>query len=174
MEPQSPPPPVSPFNPAPQAAAPQGGRGGCSKPLIVGCVVIFLVGAIALLGGLYYVGTHAAAILQWSLTQMETGLLAQLPKDVTPQEKDRLQQAFAAVREGAKNGTIPPDRLQPLQFRVLEITRKGANVTRQDILDFTRALEETAGKPHEPNSPGATPTTAAPAPEGSPGPAGRP
>src|SRR3954467_15733473 len=103
MEPQSPPPPASPFNPAPRPAAPQR-AGGCSKPLIVGCVVVFLVGAIALLGGLWYVSTHAAALLQWSFQQTETSVLAQLPKDVTPEERANLQQAFADVRQALRDG----------------------------------------------------------------------
>ena len=87
------------FNPAPGPVVPQA-RSGCSKPLIIGCVSIFLVGAILLIGGLWYIGTHAAALLQWSFNQMETGLMAQLPKDVTPQEKADLQQAEADLRRG--------------------------------------------------------------------------
>ena len=146
MEPQSPPPPASPFNPVPRPVPPQGG-GGCSKPLVVGCIVGILVVAIAVLGGLYYVGTHAVALLQWSLRQMETNLLAQLPKDVTPQEKADLQQAFADVRTAIQDGKVPPERLQPLQFKIIEITRKGSSVTRQDVVEFTHSLQEVVGKP---------------------------
>jgi hypothetical protein len=149
MEPQTPPPPASPFHPAPQPAAAPQGKGGCSKPLIVGCVVVFLVGVIALLCGLWYVGSHAAALLQWSLQTMETSLLAQLPKDVTPEEKANLQQAFADVRQGLQQGKIAPDRLQPVQFKMMEIARKGSSVTRQDVVDLTRSLEEVAGKAGE-------------------------
>jgi hypothetical protein len=141
MEPQSPPPPVTPFNPAPGPVVPQG-RAGCSKPLIIGCVSIFLVGAIALLGGLYYVSTHAAALLQWSFQQMETGLMAQLPKDVTPQEKANLQQAFADVRQAVQDKKVGPERLQPIQWKMMEVARKGNKLTRQDILDLTRTLQE--------------------------------
>src|SRR3954447_7533630 len=141
MEPQSPPPPASPFNPAPRPAAPQR-AGGCSKPLIVGCVVVFLVGAITLLGGLYYVTTHTASLLQWYFQQAETSLLAQLPRDVTPEERANLQQAFADVRQALRDGKVPLERLQPLQFKMLEIARKGSSVTRQDAVDLTRSMEE--------------------------------
>ena len=141
MEPQSPPPPVSPFNPAPGPVVPQG-RTGCSKPLIIGCVTIFLVGAIALLVGLWYVTTHAAALLQWSFQQMETGLMAQLPKDVTPEEKANLQKAFADVRQAVQEKKVGPERLQPIQWKMMEVARKGNNLTRQDILDLTRTLQE--------------------------------
>ena len=146
MEPQSPPPPASPFNPQPQPAVPQG-RSGCSKPVVVGCVAVFLIGAIALLGGVYYVGTHAAALLQWSFRQMENGLMAQLPKDVTPQEKAELQQAFTDIQQALKSGKIPPEQLQPLQFKMMEVGRKGSNLTRRDIVELTRSLEQAAGKP---------------------------
>jgi hypothetical protein len=147
MEPQSPPPPpASPFNPQPQPVVPQG-RTGCSKPVIVGCVAIFLIGAIALLGGVYYIGTHAAALLQWSFRTMETGLMAQLPKDVTPEEKANLQQAFADIQQALKSGKIPQDQLQPLQFKMMEISRKGSSLSRQDVVELTRTLEAAAGKP---------------------------
>ncbi len=170
MEPQSPPPPASPFNPAPRPIPP--GSGGCSKPLVVGCVVVILVGAIAVLGGLFYVATHAAALLQWSLQQMENTLLVQLPKDVTPEEKANFQQAFADVRKAIQDGKVTPDRIQPLQFKILELTRKGSSITRQDILSFTRDLEEAAGKPPAPV--GTSPPAAAPTPQPSPTPAGTP
>jgi|GEM_PF-778960 len=168
MEPQSPPPPASPFNPTPRPIPP--GSGGCSKPLVVGCVIVVLVGAIAVLGGIYYVGTHAVALFQWSLQQMENNLLMQLPKDVTPEEKANLQQAFADARKAIQDGKVPPERLQPLQFKVIEITRKGSSVTRQDIVDFTGSLEEVAGKPAPPAAtPGPAPTPA-PTPAISPAP----
>ena len=133
------------------------------------------MGAIAVLGGIYYVGTHAVALFQWSLQQMENNLLVQLPKDVTPEEKANLQQAFADVRKAIQDGKVPPESLQPLQFKIIEITRKGSSVTRQDIVDFTRSLEDVAGKPAPPA--GASPSEAPPpaaSPTPSPTPAGTP
>jgi hypothetical protein len=137
--------------------------------LVVGCVVVVLVGAIAVLGGIYYVGTHAVALFQWSLQQMENNLLLQLPKDVTPEERANLQQAFADVRKAIQDGKVTPDRLQPLQFKIIEITRKGSSITRQDIVSFTHDLQEVAGKPAAPVAP-----TSSPAPIGTPVPAATP
>jgi uncharacterized protein HemX len=169
MEPQSPPSPASPFNPVPRPVPPQGG-GGCSKPLVVGCIVVILVAAIAVLGGIYYVGTHRVALLQWTLQQMETNLLAQLPKDVTPEEKANLQQAFTDARKAIQaDDKLAAERLQPLQFKIIELTRKGSSVTRQDVVDFTHALQEVAGKPAGPA--GASPP---PVPSPSPTPTGSP
>jgi hypothetical protein len=151
----SPPPPAAPFDPS---ARPK--SSGCPKPLVIGCLVVILVGGLAVLGGLYYVGRHASGLLQWSLRQMENGVMAQLPKDVTPEEKQRLHQAFADVSQGLANGRIKPEAMQPMQFKMMEIARKGSNLTRQDILDLTRSLEEVAGKASPP--PAATPPSPSP------------
>lgn len=149
MEPprvEPPPPPVSPFNPAPQPALPAG-RSGCPKPLIVGCLVVIVLGAIALVGGFVYIQKNAGTLLQWSLRQIENGITAQLPKDTTPEEKERLQQAFENVRSGVRDGSIGPEKLQPVQMKALELSRKGNSMTREDVQELTRLLEKTAGGP---------------------------
>lgn len=154
MEPPSvppPPPPVSPFDPRPPQAPAQG-RSGCGKPLVIGCVVLFVLAAIAAIGGFYFLARNANTVLEWSFRQMETGILAQLPADITPEERARLQQAFADVTAALKANRVDPTRLQQVQFKLIEIGRKGRDVTRQDILDLTQALEEVAG-----TAPGTTP-----------------
>ena len=72
--------------------------------------------------------------------------MSQLPADVTSDEKERLRQAFADVSQGLKDGRIPPQEFQPVQVKMMEIARKGSNLTRQDVLDLTRTLEEVAAK----------------------------
>lgn len=142
MEPprvEPPPPPAAPFDPS---ARPK--TSGCPKPLVIGCIAVILIGGIALLGGLYFMMRNASSLLQWSMRQMENAIMTQLPPDVTPEEKERLRQAFARVDQGLENGRIRPEKLQPLQFEMMEIARKGSELTRQDVLDFTRALEEVA------------------------------
>jgi hypothetical protein len=144
MEPprvEPPPPPPAPFDPT---ARPK--SSGCPKPLVIGCVAVILIAGVALLGGFYYMAKNAPKVLEWSLRQMENGVMAQLPSDVTPEEKERLRQAFADVSQGIKDGRIPPDRLQPLQMKMMEIVRKGSDMTRKDVLELTRSLEEVAGK----------------------------
>lgn len=143
MEPPQPPPPppASPFDPA---ARPK--TGGCPKPLIIGCAAIILIGGLVFLGAIFYMAKNASKVLQWSVNKMEEGVLAQLPTDVTQDERDRLRQAFADVSEGLKSGQIPPDKFQPVQFKILEIVQKKDKVTRQDILELTELLERTAGK----------------------------
>ena len=143
MEPPQPPPspPPSPFNPN---AQPKKG-GGFPRPLIVGCVAILLIGGLGLLGLFFYMAKNAGKVLQWSVTQMENGVMSKLPADVTQEERDRLRLAFTEVTAGLSSGAITPDKFQPVQFKILEIVRK-EQVTRQDVLDLTKLLEETAAQ----------------------------
>jgi|SRR6185295_5713236 len=155
MEPprtEPPPTPAAPFDPS---ARPK--SSGCPKPLVIGCIVVILVGGLAVLGGFYYVAKNASAVLQWSMQQMANGVMTQLPKDVTPEERERLRQAFADVSQGLKDGRIKPEEFQPMQFKMMEIARKGNNLTRQDIQELTRALEEVAGKGKTPPQSGTPP-----------------
>lgn len=142
MEPPQPPPPppASPFDPN---ARPK--TGGCPKPLIIGCVAVLLIGGLALLGGFVYMAKNAGKVLQWSVTQMENGVMAKLPADVTQEERDRLRMAFANVTAGLKSGAITPDKFQPVQLKILEVVRQ-EQMTRQDVLDLTRLLEEAAAQ----------------------------
>jgi uncharacterized membrane protein len=148
MEPprvEPPPPPAAPFDPS---ARPR--SSGCPKPLVIGCIVAILLGGLVLLGGFVLLMRNAPAVLQWSMQKMEEGLTAQLPPDVTPEEKERFRQAFADVRQGLKDGRIKTEEIQPIQFKMMEIARKGSNLTRQDVLELTRALEEVARKESPP------------------------
>ncbi|HEY7215779.1 MAG TPA: hypothetical protein VIC28_14205 [Thermoanaerobaculia bacterium] len=151
MEPprvQPPPPPAAPFDPS--ARRPK--TSGCPKPLVIGCLVFILLGGVALLGGFFFLMKNASGVIQWSMRQMENGVMAQLPPDVTPEERQRLRQAFADVSQGLKDGRIKPEEFQPLQFKMMEIARKGNNLTRRDVLELTRALEEVAHKGPPPGS----------------------
>ena len=144
MEPprvEPPPPPAAPFDPS---ARPK--SSGCPKPLVIGCLVAILVGGLAVLGAFLFVAKNASSVLQWSMRKMEEGVMTQLPADVTPEEKERLRQAFADVSQELRDGRIKPEQLQPAQFKMMEIARKGSNMTRQDVLELTRTLQEVAGK----------------------------
>lgn len=145
MEPSAPP-PASPFNPAPAPAQRPAG-GGCPKPLILGCLGLLVLAGLGLVGAIFYVGTHVGQLLQFSLRQTETTVFAQMPRDVTPQEQQRLRQAFEAARQRAgqpTNSQEMAEASQQLQLKTLGIVRKGQATTRQDIQDLTVALEEFA------------------------------
>jgi hypothetical protein len=147
-----PPSPVSPFQPRPiEPKAGDTGGGGCGKPVVIGCVAALLLGAIVVLGAIYYIGSKPEALgklMQVSLTQTESGLMQQLPADVTAEERARLQTAFADVRKKLQAGKPDPVQLQELNLKMFEVARKGRNITRQDVLELTESLERFAqGQP---------------------------
>ncbi len=138
------PPPASPFNPQPRPAP-----GGCPKPLIFGCLGLLLLVGLGLFGFFFYVGTHIGQFLQLSLRQTETAVFAQLPKDVTPEEQQRLRHAFAVAQERAGHNGKAQDiaeSSQQLQFTMLHVIRKAQDhqLTRADVQSFTTTLEEFA------------------------------
>ncbi|HEY0513763.1 MAG TPA: hypothetical protein VGH73_17780 [Thermoanaerobaculia bacterium] len=137
------PPPASPFNPA----APAPARAGCPKPLILGCLGLLVLAGLCLVGFFFYAGTHVGQLLELSLRQSEIAVDAQLPKDVTPEERQRLHQAFEAARRRAGHPTNPQEvaeASQQLQLKTLAFIRKGQAATRKDVQDLTRVLEDFA------------------------------
>jgi hypothetical protein len=137
------PPPVSPFNPA----APAPAKSGCSKPLILGCGGLFVLVGIVVVGLFIYAGTHVGQILQLSLRQSETAIFAQMPKDVSADEQQRLRSAFAAARlrtSHPMNPTEVAEASQQLQVKMLQVIRKGPGITRKDVEDLTDVLNEFA------------------------------
>jgi hypothetical protein len=145
MEPPrvEPPPPASPFNPTPQPAIPRGGS-GCPKPLIVGCLAVIVLGGIALIGGFLWVGKNFDRLLTFSLRQSENGIFAQLPRDVTSEERERLRRAFQGARqrvESAGSAQEIAEDSQELNMKLLAVTRKGKGLTRQEVQELTEDLE---------------------------------
>jgi hypothetical protein len=137
------PPPSSPFNPAARPSGP----GGCPKPLIFGCLGVLVLAGLALLGFFFFAGTHVGQLLQFSLRQSETSVFAQMPKDVTPAEQQRLHDAFKAARARAlRPGNLQEiaEASQQLQFKLLATIRKGPDLKREDVLELTRTLEDFA------------------------------
>ena len=146
MEPpmsEPPAPMASPFNPAAKPPS----KGGCPKPVILGCLGALVLAGLCLVGFFVYAATHIGPLLQFQLRQSETAVFAQMPKDVPPPEQQRLRAAFEAARQRAgQTGHIQEiaEGSQQLQFKLLEAIRKGPAMTRKDIGDLTAMLEEFA------------------------------
>ncbi|HEY9421233.1 MAG TPA: hypothetical protein VIW92_07450 [Thermoanaerobaculia bacterium] len=157
MEPprvEPPPPPASPFNPTPQPAIPRAGGSGCPKPLIIGCLAVLVVGGLALIGGFWWIGSNLDRFMAFALQQTENAVFAQLPQDVTSEERDRLRSAFQAARQrmaSAGSKEVAQDA-QQLMMELQTITR--SDMTRKDIQRLTETLEKFAsgggGPPAQP------------------------
>ena len=140
-------PPVVPTDtsgaPAPFAARPIEPRGGgCSKPALVGCGVLFLLLGVA---GLVFV-LKAKGMLVWSLEKVEAGILGNLPGDMTEGDRDRFTAAFTSAKTAIENGKIDPAALQALPRELMKaVQQPKGKLTREQILDLTMALERLGG-----------------------------
>lgn len=141
MQPPTPPStPASPFNPG-KPISPGGGSSG-KRPLLIGC------GALLLLLGIAAVVLVAkrAEFVGWMFQKLEAQILAKLPEDVTPEERQRLDQAFDAAATAIGSGAVDPSKADQLNSVLMELAQGGRQITREDVLELTRALEEVAGK----------------------------
>jgi hypothetical protein len=136
--------PAAPFDPTARPKA-----GGCPKPLLIGCLVLFILVGVGFVGFVYFAVTNFGKLLEISFRQSEPAILSNLPPDVTPAERQRLREAFAAARQRAARAKNPEEiaqSVQALNFKLLEINRKGKGITRQDVRDLTQRLEDFAGR----------------------------
>lgn len=141
MQPPTPPStPASPFNPG-RPISPGGGGSG-KRPLLIGC------GALLVLLGIAAVVLVAkrAEFVGWIFHNLEKQILAKLPEDVTPEERQRLDQAFDSAAQAIGSGAADPAKAEQLNSVLLELAQGGRQITREDVLELTRALEEVAGK----------------------------
>ena len=146
-----PPPPASPFNPnvVPPAQQPQG-RSGCGKPLIIGCISALALAAIAAVVLFVVIGRNPGGMLKWSLDRMEQGLMAQMAPEVTAAEKQRLSAAFDSVGQAVDQKRVDPQELQSINFKILELSRKGP-LGSDDVRQLSESLEQlAAGGPAPP------------------------
>jgi hypothetical protein len=137
-EPIQPQPVPEPFAPAPV----QPRAGGCSKPALIGCGVVFLLLGIV---GLVVV-MKARDLLVWSLDRTRTAILGNLADDVTAADRERFDAAYAAAITRIRDNKMDPTALQSLQTQLLSsASNPGQKVTRERFLAMTAALEKMGG-----------------------------
>jgi len=150
MEPprvEPPPPSATPAAPFDPTARPK--TGGCPKPLLLGCLVLLILVGLGFLGFVFFAVKNFGKLIEMSLRQTEPVITSSLPPDVTPAERERLKQAFATARRRAaeaKNAQELAQSAQALNFKLLEVSRKGKALTRHDVQELTQMLEDFAGR----------------------------
>jgi hypothetical protein len=161
-DPQSQSSPPSPFNPRP--LGPRPGGGGCSKPALLGCGGVLLLLAILAIVFVF----KAPDFLRWWFGKLETQVMSQLPPDLPAAEREHLRTAFKDVDHGIATG-------KQMQQKLVQIGSKpNRQLTRDDVLELTAALERLVGKtpaaapespaaPKVPTSPTSPTSPAAPA-----------
>jgi hypothetical protein len=145
--------PRSPFNP-PQGP-PSSRTGGPGKPLVIGCLVVLVLAGIGLMASLYYAGRNYDRIFSWSLSRIHDGIQARLPKDLSVEEKQRLDAAFTAAQSGAGASRGNPAAAGQLQRLMLDLAHEAEGdgpLSRKQVEEITGTLEKIgelgkAGKP---------------------------
>jgi hypothetical protein len=144
-DPPSPSSPPSPFNPRP--LGPRPGGGGCSKRALLGCGVILLLLAIAVI----VVFFEAPNVFRWWFGKLQSQVLSQLPPDLPAADRQRLNVAFRDVDHGIATGKLDAGGLQQMQQKLVQLSSKpNRQLTRQDVLELTTALERMVGKTPSP------------------------
>jgi hypothetical protein len=140
MEPPAPPTtPASPFTPG-RPRSPAGASR--TKPLLIGCgaaLILLGIAAVVLM-------VKLPEFVGWMFHRLEAQILAKLPPDVTPEERQRLDSAFDAAAEAIGSGKADRAKAEELNSVLMDFARMGRTMTREDVLKLTQALEETAGK----------------------------
>jgi len=127
-------PPQRPF-----AAEPAAPPGGCGKPLLIGCGLLAILLGI---GAVVFV-VKAKSLLAFALDKLQAEVVAKLPEDVTPAERERLDTAFTATLQRIRTGQIDPEALQRLQTRLVAAANSASQdkLSRDEVLELTKALE---------------------------------
>jgi len=148
--------PQSPFDPD-HVDSDRAGGGRLPRPLMMGCGIVLLLFGIGLVAFLVKGEAVMRHLLAWSLDSVRTEVMATLPKDLTPAERQRLQNAFesasASVRGSKK---LDLNALQTLQPQLMEVSRslgKGT-LTREQCLHLAASLEVLAGETSPDAAPG--------------------
>ena len=130
--------PQQPFTPDAPATTP----GGCGQPLLIGCGILIVLLGIA--AAVFVI--KAKDLFGWAMAQFEEEVVQMLPDDLTPGERARLDAAFDAALEAWDAGEADPVALQRLQEQLWQtVSRSTGKLTREEVNNLTRALEEVAG-----------------------------
>ncbi|HEX6862399.1 MAG TPA: hypothetical protein VF414_06275, partial [Thermoanaerobaculia bacterium] len=133
MEPPTPPStPASPFHPGQPRSA---GGASRARPLLIGCgALLVLLGIAAVI-----LVAKRADLVGWLYQKLEAQIVAKLPEDVTPEERQRLSRAFDAAAAAIGAGTADQAKADQLNAVLLEFAQGGRQITREDVLELTRA-----------------------------------
>lgn len=134
----------APDQPQPFSDQPHDPPGGCGRPVLIGCGLVVVLLGLLLLGFLWKAPDLMPALFRWSLDQFEQQVSANLPPDLSEEERQRLADAFDAAASAVEDGSADAAGLQRLQGKLLETARAG-RLTREQVLDLTEALESVAG-----------------------------
>lgn len=121
--------------------APDAKGSGCSRNLLIGCAVLLVLLGI---GTVLFV-LNASKVATWIYTRLEEQVVAQLPEDLSEQDRQRLAGAFDKVRGAIRDGTVNVGKLQQAQGKMTEMVQDSEAVTAEDVRELAALLEAAAG-----------------------------
>lgn len=138
---------AEPFAPGPSQFS------GCGKPAVIGCLVLLVL----LAAGLVVLMWKAQDLLRFAIGEYRVGVMSSLPDDLEPDERRELDAAFEAALTAIESGRLEPAALQGLQRALASPPKPGQTLSREEVRDLTRALQEVGGTvpaPEVPDVPG--------------------
>jgi hypothetical protein len=138
--------PPSPFNPGRpgQPGQPRTGGGPSrTRPLLIGCGVILILLGIATVVLIFKLPDLSG----WVFQRMEEQIMARLPPEVTPEERQRLDVGFDAAARAVGEGKSDSAKVQKLNSELMELGQSGRTLTHDEVLKLLHDLEAVAGTP---------------------------
>jgi hypothetical protein len=110
--------------------------------VLIGCGAVLLL----LAAGLMLMIFNAPKLVQWSFSMMEQDIMGRLGPDVTPEDRVRLATAFKDARGAMEKSQIDLSKVQAFQSKIMEVAPATRPLSRKDVQELTRLLEDLAGK----------------------------
>ncbi len=120
----------------PPAAPPDAKRSGCLRWGLVGCAGA----SVVVIVGLVFLMSNARSMMGWALGKLQDTVMMACTPDVTPAAREEFRQAFKRFSEGAKEGKVPPEKVQEVQQKVTAAVKDG-RVTAEELRGLTEALK---------------------------------
>jgi hypothetical protein len=127
-----------------------GGGSGVKKPLLIGCGVILLL----LAGALVFFYTNTDSFIAWTMEMIQEDLEPRLPEELPDDLRARFESAFEEAIAAARANPLAPETLESLQRLNQEFTAAvqggGARLSVEEVERITEALEAFGGGTAEP------------------------
>ena len=125
---------MAPFDPQPADLS------GCGKPAVIGCLAIVVLLAI----GLVIFLANVRDMLDWALVQYENAVVTNISEEVTVEDRQRLERAFASARAAIRDNRMEPSALQRLQRFMSSPPRPDQPVGPETVRELSEVLESLA------------------------------
>ncbi len=110
---------------------------------MIGCTALLVLLGIA---AIVFV-MRAGSLFAWTMEKLHEQVIANLPADVTAEERERLDRGFEAAVAKVREGDVEMPALKAMQLQLQEATARAprGQLTRDNVLDLLSTLERVGG-----------------------------